>query len=218
MMLAIPTLTRFDLLAQCVASALAGTVPPSRVVVIDNSGGQCPPIAGAEIILGRQPQSVAKAWNDAAQLARGDLVLSNDDITFAPDTIARMLEVAHEEPRAAIVSPIEGQRFSLFWLRWVAYVDIGPFDEAFEVAYFEDNDWARRSVLAGWILPVAPSAVSHVGSATIAGYRGERAQRQHEAYRANEHYYVRKWGAPPHHERFDRPFGIVVQGALDALP
>src|SRR5262245_10494349 len=107
--LAVPTLNRFDLLVSCVWSALAGTARPDKVIVVDNSGGQCPPIPGAEIVTGRQPQSVARAWNDAAQIAGGDwLIISNDDIQFAPDTIARMVAVAEAEPRAGVVSPIEG--------------------------------------------------------------------------------------------------------------
>ena len=99
--LAIPTLTRFELAAACVASARAGTRAPDRVLIVDNSGGRCPAIAGAEVILGRQPQSVAKAWNDAMGRSQGEwVVLANDDVTFAPDTLARLLDTAAQQPAA----------------------------------------------------------------------------------------------------------------------
>lgn len=209
--IAIPTLRRFDLLADCVWSALSGTVRPDRVLIIDNSGGQCPPVPGAEIVQGRQPQSVAKAWNDAAQLAGGDhLILSNDDIVFAPDTIERMLAVAASVPRAGIVSPIEGQRFACFLLRWTAYLDVGPFDEAFLGAYFEDNDYAWRLECAGWSLPIAPSDVRHAGSATIRAMTPAQLTEKHRCYAHNERLYQRKWGGPPHQERWTVPFGERV--------
>ena len=199
--LCIPTLNRFDLLARCVASARSGTVAPDRVLVIDNSGGQCPAIDGADIVLGRQPQSVAKAWNDAARTIGGDyLILSNDDIRFAPDTIERLIAVDRLNPRAGIVSAIEGQRFSLFLLRWTCYVDVGPFDEAFEGAYFEDNDYHHRLLLMGWESPVAISAVGHVGSATVKAMDGRQLAEKHQTYAANEAYYLKKWGNLPHDE------------------
>lgn len=198
--LAIPTYTRFDLLERCVASALAGTVAPDYILIIDNSGGGCPPIPNTQIVLGRQPQSVAKAWNDAVGLIGGDLLLANDDITFAPDTIARLLEEAERNDRAAIVSAIEGQRFSLFWLRYTAYVQMGGFDEGYSSAYFEDNHAARVLTLAGWQLAVAPTAVEHVGSATIASYDAARMQQHHADHRANEQRYIARWGGPPGHE------------------
>lgn len=204
--LAIPTYKRFDLLPSCVESARSGTRPPDRVLIIDNSGGQCPEIPGAQIRLGRQPQSVAKAWNDACRLAaRDSIILSNDDITFAPDTITRMVEVAQQQPRAGIVSPIEGQRFSCFLIRWQAYLDIGGFDEGYLSAYFEDNEAAWALAQHGWELALAPSNVGHVGSATLQLYGPERLEQHHQEFRHNEARYIRRWGGRPHHERFTEP-------------
>lgn len=207
--LAIPTYRRFDLAAACVASAQAGTRPPDRVLVIDNSGGQCPPIAGAAVVLGRQPQSVARAWNDAVRRTGGDwLILANDDVQFAPDTIERLVAAAETLPEAGIVSAVAGERFCCYLLRWAAYQEVGPFDEQFAPAYFEDNDYARRLVLAGWELAVAPSAVQHAGSQTIASYAGAEAEAHHRAFRLNEARFVAKWGGPPHRETFDTPYGV----------
>lgn len=208
MILAIPTYRRFDLLTDCVWSALSGSVRPDRVIVVDNSeASRCPPIPGAEIIAGRQPQSVAKAWNDAVELAGGDVILANDDITFAPDTIARLIEEAACNRKAGIVSAIAGQRFSLFYLRYMAWIDIGRFDEGYTAAYFEDNHAARMLAIRGWELAVAPSAVGHVGSATIASYDRARLEQHHQDFRANQQRYARIWGGPPHHEQYSEPYG-----------
>ncbi len=209
--LGIPTLRRFDLLTTCVWSALAGIVKPNRVVIIDNSGGTCPPIPGADIVLGRQPQSVARAWNDLARTAfadGADLIISNDDITFAPDTIEQILAVAKSQPKAGIVSPIEGQRFACFWLSAAAYADVGPFDEQFSPAYFEDNDYHHRLTIKGWGSPIAPSDLKHEVSGTMkATPMAECETIHHEAFRACRRRYVYKWGGMPGEEQFATPYG-----------
>ena len=205
--LAIPTYRRFDLLAACVATARAGQVAPDMVVIIDNSSGQCPPVAGAECILGRQPQSVAKAWNDAARDAPGDwLILANDDVTFGFTTIAELLAVGARSPRAAIVSTLPGQAFSLFALRLAAYQAIGPFDEGFQAAYYEDDDYARRIALAGWWCLSVPTDATHVGSATIKRYDAAREVEHHQTFNHNRARYVRKWGGLPGREAYALPW------------
>jgi len=205
--LAIPTLRRFDLLHDCVWSALAGTVKPDRVLIIDNSGGECPPIPGAEIIGGRQPQSVARAWNDAAQRTEGDLILSNDDIMFAPDTIEKLLDVARTNERAGIVSVLEGQRFCLFWLNRAAYEAVGSFDEVFAPAYFEDNDYHYRLTLAGWEAPCVYTPIRHENSATMkAVSMQERETVHHERFRVCQRVYTQKWGGLPGQERYTEPY------------
>jgi GT2 family glycosyltransferase len=205
--LAIPTYRCFDLLERCIDSALAGSVVPDHILVVDNSDGQCPAFPGVEIVMGRQPQSVAKAWNDAVQLIGGDVILANDDITFAPDTIAHLLEEAARNERAGIVSAIADERFCLFWLRHAAYLDMGGFDEGYSSAYFEDNHAARVLTLNGWELAVAPSAVEHVGSATIQTYDQKRMWQHHAEFRANQARYVALWGGLPHHEIYAEPAG-----------
>lgn len=204
--LAIPTLKRFDLLYDCVWSALAGTVAPDRVLIIDNSGGACPPIPGAEVVLGRQPQSVARAWNDAVRATEGHIILSNDDLVFASDTIAQLLAVVHADPHAGIVSTLEGQRFCLFWLNRAAYAAVGPFDERFSPAYFEDNDYHRRLTLAGWTSPCAYTEVKHEHSATMkAVVPRERETVHHARFRACQRFYIEKWGGLPGREIYTEP-------------
>lgn len=210
----IPTLNRLDLLTQCIDSALAGTVVPDWIMVVDNSAGAYGDAwherygERVDVHVMHRNLGVAASWNALAPQAAGyNLIISNDDITFAPDTIAQLLAVAESTSRAGIVSAIEGQRFSLFWLNDAAYADVGPFDEAFQMAYFEDNDYAWRLTLNRWQLALAPSAVTHVGSATIAAMTPEQMAAKHAAYAHNEAYYRRKWGGPPHAEIYSVPFG-----------
>ena len=212
--LGIPSLNRFDLLVRCIASALASSVAPDRIYVIDNSSGAYPqdwqkPYRD-RVLVHRAPSNygVAKSWNLLVAAAQGqDIILSNDDIVFAPDTIQLLLEEAARNGQAAIVSAIEGQRFSLFWLRRIAYTEIGKFDEQFYPAYFEDNDWARRATLAHWQLAVAPSNVEHGGSATLQAYTPEQREQHHQQFAANRRRYLEKWGGPPHQEVYTEPYG-----------
>jgi len=215
--LGIPSLNRFDLLTACIDSALAGSVAPDTIYVIDNSAGAYPDRWQARyqnkvmVHVASENYGVAKSWNLLRDIARGSqaqLILSNDDITFAPDTIEQLLTVAEVARTAGIVSAIEGQRFSLFWLNPKLYADPAwAFDEQFQMAYFEDNDYARRLSLAGWTQPVAPSAVTHVGSATLAMMTPEQLTQKHAAWRHNEAYYQKKWNGMPGHESFTVPFG-----------
>lgn len=214
--LCIPSLNRFDLLTQCIESALRGTVAPDTIYVIDNSAGvygdrwDIPYHGRVMVHYAPENYGVAKSWNLLAGMAFHDgaqCIMSNDDITFAPDTIARLVAVAESTPRAGMVSAIEGQRFSLFWLNAAAWQDVGRFDEAFQMAYFEDNDYAWRLKLKHWKLAVAPSAVGHVGSATIAAMTPAQLTAKHAAYAHNQDYFIKKWGGPPHAEIYSTPFG-----------
>lgn len=206
--LAIPTYRKFDLCAQAVVAARAATPPPARVLVVDNSGGQCPSIPGAEIVMGATPQSVASAWNIAMRVSRAPwVVLMNDDALPPPDVFGALLAAAVADPTAGIVSPVEGQRFMLFLLRRAAWENVGPFDEGFIPAYFEDNDYHRRLTLAGWGSPVVPMHVEHAESATVRSFTPAEQRRHHGRFAANMARYRAKWGGLPGRETLDRPWG-----------
>lgn len=212
--LGIPSLNRFDLLIQCIESALAGSVPPTAIYVVDNACGVYPDRWDkryeGRVMVHYAPTNygVAKSWNLLRGVAwgkRAQLILSNDDITFAPDTIEALLGAA--TPNTGTVSAIAGQRFSLFWLNPAFYADPAwTFDERFQMGYFEDNDYAWRLTLAGWPLAVAPTDVRHVGSATIAAMSDAQLTAKHAAYAHNEAYFQKKWGGRPHHETYRTPF------------
>lgn len=214
--LGIPSLNNFDLLQQCVDSALAGDLPPDVVYVTDNSEGKYP--EGWQkryenrVMVHRADRNygVARSWNIMVSIALGRdarwIILSNDDITFAPDTIATLVAVAEGDGRAGIVSPIEGQRFACFLLNPQAYREVGPFDEVFHPAYFEDNDYHRRLTLAGWESPVAPSALGHVGSATYQAKSPAEQAAHHAMFARNQRKYLAKWGGLPGQERYTEPY------------
>jgi GT2 family glycosyltransferase len=210
--LAIPTLNRFDMLERAIDTALAGTVAPDHILVVDNSGGQCPRREGVTYFTPDRNLGVARSWNLLAEQAFWDeaaqLILSNDDIAFAPDTIQVLLAAA--TPEAAIVSTLGGLRYCLFWLSRAAYTAIGPFDEQFYPGCFEDNDWDYRARLLGWERLVAPSNIEHEHSATMkALVEAGRGDAWHAQFRVNAARYRAKWGNLPGRERYTVEYGGV---------
>jgi GT2 family glycosyltransferase len=167
-------------------------------------------LPGVAYLTPRRNLGVAAAWN-WLMVEAGDahVIISNDDTAFAPDTIARLMDAAERTPDAGTVSAIDGQKFSLFYLRRMCYDAVGPFDEAFYPAYFEDNDYVQRMTLGGWRAIAAPSDVQHQASSTRAAMSEEAQARSHQAFRRCAAYFVAKWGNLPHDgPLFDAPFGV----------
>ena len=84
---------------------------------------------------------------------------------------------------------------------------VGPFDERFYPAYFEDNDYHYRIQLAGLRAVTYPPAMFY--------HYGSRTQNEATAvplvpgsvFDENRRRYVQKWGGPPGQEQFRNPFG-----------
>ncbi|MCL4425362.1 MAG: hypothetical protein M1299_08680 [Firmicutes bacterium] len=121
--------------------------------------------------------SLAAAWNRgiAAALAWGAnwVLVSNDDVLFHPCTLDHLVERAQEkgyeflcpcnvqkslglgkEKLFSLPPPEAGEDqqaadYSCFLLSPRLFQEIGPFDEGFVPAYFEDADYNLRLALAG---------------------------------------------------------------------
>jgi GT2 family glycosyltransferase len=125
---------------------------------------------------------------------RGEVAAPEDIFTIPPDAKDGAAESEHPN-------------FSAFMLNRHCWETVGRFDEQFSPAYFEDNDYHRRIVLAGLRAVVHPPAMFyHFGSRTqnescpapiVSGGAFDRIR----------DYYVRKWGGPPGAETFTSPFG-----------
>jgi GT2 family glycosyltransferase len=224
MFLTIPTYKKFDLCVQAIESALAGELPPSHILIIDNSGDgsflhYCDQngiklstdvtVLESNINLG-----CARAWNlalkncylnDASQF----VIVANDDIVFHPDTIRLFDEYIKSDPNriiycaGGIAAP---NAFSLFATRFDRLeLTVGLFDEMFKYPYCEDGDMARRIMLYGDELARVPDAtVDHVGSATIAAYDEAEMWQHHARFKRNAIYFSTKWGIPDHNDIYSQ--------------
>ena len=198
LVVASPTYRRFDALAGCIRSAFSGTVTPDVFLVIDNSGGSAKQHLPRldEIVYLPMPYNlgVARSWNLAMSMYGNEtLIITNDDVTFLPDTIEKML-LCRPADFVYATPPTENNEFSLFMLPYQTWLTVGPFDQRFYPAYFEDNDYFLRLKRANMRIVRSEARYEHIGSATIKSYSVEEMERHHESFRANERYFRQKWG------------------------
>lgn len=169
------------------------------------------------VIEGRKENTtLAKVWNHAIGMSDVDdtIILSNDDIVFMPDTIK--LLAASSADFAYPAGARAGNSFSLYKIRKSMWLDVGPFDEQFIPAYFEDNDYHYRMKLKGYdITPVTEAEYIHVGSATRKAMSLQEQALSSMFFRRNEAYYVFKWGGTPYKEQYTVPFnGLDPEAAV----
>ena len=162
------------------------------------------------------------------------ILIINNDVVLRKDTIDNLVErLEKNEPSVVMVTAInvrndcqqdpknlpnlavevyqknnetENPDFSCFMINKDCYKAVGQFDEGFNPAYFEDNDYHHRIILAGLKALNCPSALYyHHGSRTrtenIVGSVVTDWQ-----FRKNERYYILKWGGSPNKECHSHPF------------
>lgn len=197
--LGIPTLNQYAALDRTIDAALAGSLKPERILIIDNGGGYQPKREGVEVIRPHRNLGVAASWNVLLRLSEPKpLIIANDDLQPGQDTLEKLLRA--EAPCAHIGF------LSCFKLaHWVPAL-IGYFDETFYPAYYEDNDYARRMRLLGLELVGIDTHCQHGGSSTLHSLTGSQKSRVEAQIEASRLYYLRKWGGPPDHEVFTTAF------------
>lgn len=232
-----PTYKRFDLCVQMIKSAALGNVQPDAFIIIDNSSGEFSRYCQEnDIVLSKSVNiinapynlGVATSWNAIIKIVQNNspdalLVVINDDILFHSDTLELMVNAAlndHLENNCyqsvycagGIAAP---NAFSLFLVHPRTFLDtIGPFDESFWPAYYDDNDCHWRMKMKKLdLIRVANATATHMeeGSATLKSYTPEERARHDHEFNRNSELYLMKWGGMPGNERFIVPFdGVSV--------
>lgn len=183
----------------------------------------------------RQNRGVAGAWNDGVRQAFDDgchyALVINDDVILSPWTIDRQVMaiegeddllyftsgmnigapsgnpfdiMSHPEPPRD-TAWVAGLDFSCFMITQHCFNVIGPFDENFFPAYFEDNDYHRRIIIGGLHARMVTDApFFHYGSRTQQSNAGVVPRE----FEANRQYYKEKWGGAPGAETFATPYNI----------
>ena len=213
-----PTLNRYDLLNESIASLQRGILKPTDIFVIDNGGKLFPgdfleftdefDIRHHYVNFHRN-LGCAASWNWFARNTSEVRIISNDDIAFQPDSLRKLV---YSCDPLSITSPeniIGSNSFSCFTLPDYLYNAVGEFDEAISpnYCYYEDVDQSRRLRLAGFKLRgVAGCNVDHLGSSTLKSYTAEELQDHHERFQVAAQNYAAKWGGNPGEERFKTPY------------
>lgn len=156
-------------------------------------------------------RGVAASWNiaftEASRLAIGYVAIISQSTILTGGT-------AH---LADLVDKYADERGLLTDFAWRCIVlstalwnEVGPFDERFWPAYYEDNDYVRRLELAGLHTPANP--MPKVGRDLLDGTNGEAEALtlgliDPACYGRNGQRYRDKWGGDPGHETKERPDG-----------
>lgn len=165
---------------------------------------------------GRQPQAVAKAWNDgiakAGELGCDYVLVLNDDLVLKSNAIDRLVDFAENHPEACLWSMgthdtrqtledapedetfEEHPHYAAFLVKPAILSEVGRFDENLIPSYYEDSDHHARIALAGKQAYVYGGAKCfHFGSRTI-----NEDEILHEEikprFARNARYFMEKWG------------------------
>lgn len=197
--------------------AFTGSPTRAYVIVVDN-GGQYDAqpwrsVAPLDPMVLRPGRNVgcSGAWNLLLDQATSDemVLIANDDIMLSEHSIGRILSRTTVETSVGqFTKPdfVAAHGFSLFLIRKQLVDELGPFDENFFPAYFEDNDFEYRMKLAGKRFHVVDGCAQHTGSASL-HIQSDAAQREFgKRFEQLRSYYVKKWGGKPTEERFTKPF------------
>ena len=195
---------RSNILQDTLVGIRASSRSPSRLLIVNN-GGSLPPIPDATIDAPATNLGCAGGWNRVMQLCADvdTVILLNDDCRVAPDTFAKMLD----DPSPIVLA----SGFSCFKIDVHLWKTIGPFDELFWPAYFEDTDYRIRLSRAG-VVPTEwsvtetetgipgrtrkPSGIVHgfyAGPDEYRNWKTARFRAFHECLEANKQRYQLKW-------------------------
>jgi GT2 family glycosyltransferase len=203
LIIGIPTINRADLLNEALANYFED-FKNTEIVICDN--GKQEIITRERNFVIYKPENnlgVSGSWNmimDYAEKVKGTHVLMlNDDI---------YLGKSEEEINAIIrLWKPEFLCTELNWCSFIlsvdAYLKVGKFDEKFFPAYFEDNDYFRRMLLAGVTITTNAmlNPVIYRNSMTI-----QKTPELNSGFEKNRQYYISKWGGQPTQETFSTPF------------
>jgi len=107
--------------------------------------------------------------------------------------------------------------FSAFMVSKQCWEEVGEFDELFEPAYFEDNDFHYRMKLLGVpAITFPPAMFYHYGSRTQneANETGQPIVAG-ALFENNRAFYVRKWGGSPGDEKYEHPYNDESKSLKD---
>lgn len=228
-MLGIPTLNRYDLLAECIESAVSGTVKPDVIEIVDNGGklaenfNDFKRISKTKLFMEYKGvpinvfvpgynYGVGRSWNRILHLCEEFAVICNDDIRFEENTIELMTNAVKENPKEIFFSP-EKSYWEHAWSCFAQTKDslgiIGEYDSNI-FCYFEDRSYKYRMKLKGYSpFLVKECNYSHYegGSNTIKDVDKTKFQ---QIFNETREYYLKCWGGLPESEVYTKAFDTIT--------
>jgi len=185
----------------------------------DGTGDYLATVTGVDVISNRENRGCAGAWNQGVAASDSEwIIILNNDVIVAPGWIEGLLAAAAEQDLDVVSPAIRegecnydvaeyGRSFVetmgkvvrpghahgvCFMVHRRVFQKIGGFDEKFRIGQFEDADFYRRALLAGFRLgTTGRSFMHHFGSVTQDAIRKKKEPNPYEA--ENRAYYRAKW-------------------------
>lgn len=216
--LGVPCVRRLDLLQELYRSAALGTRPPDHFFIVDNGANvrsvfnvQANASIPFTVLDHGKNLGVSASWNEMFRRFPDDhLIVSNDDVRLQANTVEEMVRAA-EETDAEFVFPhtATSTTFCVFLLKHMSWRRVGPFDEGFWPAYYEDIDyWHRMRHAKVRMLEIETTCYEHVLNGYLKSMTPEENKVFHGYMQANYRRYVRKWGGAPGRETRTTPLEL----------
>jgi len=209
----IPTVNRWDLLRPTLAYYMAIYNSSFEILIVDNGNqgidqwvkeNSYPSGPRVKVHIPSENLGVSKSWNYICQNAKHpNFLLLNDDICIGASQ--KTLEYM-------VTECLNFNTFLKGTLNWSAimfdlglYNIVGPFDETFFPAYFEDNDFSYRMKLRGIAETesINLKPIRSINSGSI-----QKNPELNTGFQKNRTYYINKWGGVPGSETFTKPFNL----------
>ena len=209
----IPTINCADLLLVCLRGLqdLASAENLEWWMVIVDNGHQkleYPATLNPRIttLINNENKGVAGSWNQICRLGFGagadNVMLLNDDVVYTPVPEA-LIALCLENPGITTAEGGHQGGFQNALISRRAWETIGPFDEIFFPAYFEDCDYGYRANLLDIPMESSPDlAVEKQGRNSNSRRRDPSLNRGLTLGAV----YQKKWGGEPHKEIFTEPY------------
>lgn len=222
----IPTINRVDLLKECLEDLAENLSDVEQIYITDNGNQNIIAIIPDKIRNITRLYTPGKnlgcsgSWNDmmrraftSKKISVDYLLILNDDIIFGHTTTD--LKAAVEKHPDALI--INSGGWSCFMVSKECYELVGPFDEKFYPAYFEDNDYAYRISLLerpNAIVKARPEFKPKVFRSSMSLKKDPTLNK---TFGENKKYYERKWGGLPCHEKYKTPFNRPKEVSINEI-
>jgi len=204
----IPTINRADLLNEALA-IYDKCWPTLKIFILDNGNQVIHTKNENQIVIKSDSNiGVAASWNFLSEIAFSEgfmrCLILNDDIILDIDE-NELHRALNKYADHSIV--VQNGNWCSFILPKVVFDTIGPFDEHFYPAYYEDNDYMYRIKLDKH----CDIQVDNILNPTT--YRNSMSIQKEPTLnkfsKENLNYYISKWGGRPSEETFLSEFNTI---------
>lgn len=213
----IPTYNRYDLLKPCLFEYFSD-FPDAHIYLVDNgqqkifadgldmrqvwnAKNRTPSFEGLTLMENQENVGVGASWNQLCReiFKKNDYALIlNDDVYLgkSQSVIEGHIEKGRDFVRAT-------PDWCVFLISKKLYEKVGPFDECFMPAYFEDKSYEHRMRIKGYKAHTRPdlNPLVYRSSQTI-----EKEPTILDQSKKNKKLYIEMWGGEPGKEKYSAPF------------